>query len=195
MTSHRSSLVIVISGPSGVGKDTVLDRMKHLRRPWQFVVTATTRSKRTNERDGVEYIFMKPSEFQALLVSGEFLEHAEVYGNSYGVPKAQVENALQQGNDIIVKTDVQGARSLKAKIPDALLIFLAPPDMNELERRLKERKSETKENLEQRIETARLEMQCQAEFDEVVVNHSGQLDETMAAIDKIVANERKRRMC
>ena len=194
MASQPSPILVVISGPSGVGKDAVLERMKNLSNPWHFVVTVTTRPRRQGEQDGVDYIFMEPSEFQELLAGDGFLEYAEVYGRYYGVPRARVEEALQAGNDVIVKTDVQGARTLRAKVPGALLIFLAPPDMEELERRLRQRKSETAEDLHRRIETARLEMQAQPEFDHVVVNHNQRLDETVAAIEEIVAQEKRRRI-
>ncbi|MCH7706349.1 MAG: guanylate kinase [Chloroflexi bacterium] len=193
MTTGQPSLLVVISGPSGVGKDTVLERMKGLPRTWYFVVTVTTRPKRPGEKDGVDYIFVTPSEFQALLDEDGLLEHAEVYGRSYGVPRAQVEDALASGRDVIVKPDVQGARTLRAKVPGALLIFLAPPDMDELERRLRERKSETAEDMERRIQTAAVEMEARPEFDYVVVNHSGHLEETVADIEEIIAGEKAKR--
>jgi len=193
MTTAQSSLLVVISGPSGVGKDTVLERMKGLARTWYFVVTATTRPKRPGEKDGVDYIFVTPSQFQALVNEDGLLEHAEVYGRSYGVPRAQVEEALASGRDVIVKPDVQGARTLRSKVPGALLIFLAPPDMDELERRLRERKSETAENMEQRIQTATEEMEARPEFDYVVVNHSGRLEETVADIEEIITREKAKR--
>ncbi|MDO8750004.1 MAG: guanylate kinase [Dehalococcoidia bacterium] len=192
--SEISPLLVVISGPSGVGKDAVLERMKRTHEGWHFVVTATTRPKRPGERDGVDYLFMEPSEFQSLLAQDGFLEYAEVYGRYYGVPRGQVEKALQAGKDVIVKTDVQGARTIRAKLPDALLVFLAPPDMHELERRLRQRMSETAEELQRRIQTAQLEMDCQGEFDHVVVNHNGRLEETVAEIEKIISDvEHERR--
>ncbi len=193
MTTGQPSLLVVIPCPSGVGKDTVLERMKGLPRTWYFVVTVTTRPKRPGEEDGVDYIFVTPSEFQALLDEDGLLEHAEVYGRSYGVPRAQVEEALASGRDVIVKPDVQGARTLRAKVPGALLIFLAPPDMNELERRLRERNSETAEDMERRIQTAAVEMEARPEFDYVVVNHSGHLEETVADIEEIIAGEKAKR--
>lgn len=193
MTTGQSSLLVVISGPSGVGKDTVLERMKGLDRTWHFVITVTTRPKRTGEKDGVDYIFVTPSQFQELVDEDGLLEHAEVYGRSYGVPRAQVEEALASGRDVIVKPDVQGARTLRAKVPGALLIFLAPPDMDELERRLRERKSETAEDMERRIQTAAEEMEARTEFDYVVVNHSGRLEEAVAEIEEIIAREKAKR--
>ncbi len=171
----------------------MLERMRRTHEGWHFVVTVTTRPKRPGERDGVDYIFLEPSQFQALMAQDGFLEHAEVYGRYYGVPRGQVEEALQAGKDVIVKTDVQGARTIRAKLSNALLIFLAPPDMQELERRLRERKSETAEDLQRRIRTAQQEMDCQGEFDNVVVNHNGRLEETVAEIERIISDEKLNR--
>ena len=193
MTRNRTPLMVVISGPSGVGKDAVLERMRLLPREWHFIVTATTRERRTNERDGTDYVFMTTEEFRALVEKDGFLEHAEVYGRWYGVPRLQAEEALRSGKDCIVKVDVQGARTIRAEVPDALLIFLAPPDMEELERRLRERKSESVEGIKRRIDTARMEMEQEAEFDYVVVNHNGRLDDAVTEVDEIIAREKRRR--
>ncbi len=193
-TSEQSTtLLVVISGPSGVGKDAVLERMKRLPRPWHFIVTATTRPKRSGERDGVDYIFLTEQAFEALLTRDGFLEHARVYGRYYGGPRAQVEEALASSKDVLVKTDVQGARTIRSKIPGAVLVFLAPPDMQELDRRLRERKSETPEDLERRIRTATSEMACTPEFDYVVVNHTGQLEQAATEIEGIMAREKEKR--
>ena len=186
-------LLVVISGPSGVGKDAALQGMKLLQRPWRYIITATTRPKRPGERDGVDYIFMSPEEFRALMTEDGFLECAEVYGTWYGVPRAQADEAMASGNDVIVKTDIQGARTLRSKVPEALLIFLAPPTMEELKRRLLERKSETEEALRRRIETAETEMERQDEFDYVVVNHNGRLDDAVEEIDRIIRQEKSKR--
>ena len=193
VTPNLSPILVVISGPSGVGKDAVLEQMRHLSVPWHFIVTVTTRPRRRGEQDGVDYIFMEPPDFHSLLARGGFLEHAEVYGRYYGVPRAQAEEALQSGKDVIVKTDVQGARTLRAKMPRALLIFLAPPNMQELDRRLRQRMSESAEDLQRRNETAILEMQAQPEFDHVVVNHDDRLSETAATIQAIINQEKQKR--
>ena len=187
-------LLVVISGPSGVGKDAALQGMKLLQRPRRYIITATTRPKRHGEWHGVDYIFMTPEEFRTLMMQDGFLECAEVYGTWYGVPRSQADEAMASGKDVIVKTDIQGARTLRSKIPDALLIFLAPPTMEELKRRLLERKSETEEALKRRIETAETEMQCQDEFDYVVVNHDGRLHEAVEEIDSIIQEEKADRL-
>ena len=184
-------LLIIISGPSGVGKDAVLERMRQYHKPWYFIVTATTRPKRLGETDGVDYVFMSKGRFQELLDQGGFLEYANVYGRFYGVPQTQIQDAFTSGQDVIVKTDVQGARTLRSKVPGALLIFLAPPNMEELERRLRTRKSETESDLEQRIQTAFSEMASQSEFDHVVVNHTNSLEVTVRNIEQIIDHEKE----
>ncbi len=192
MTDQAHPLLVVISGPSGVGKDAVLERMKRLERPWHYVVTATTRAPRPGERDGEEYIFLDTARFEEMVTQDLFLEHAEVYGHRYGVPRDQVEEALRSGRDVIAKTDVQGARTLRAAVPGATLVFIAPPSMEELEARLRGRKTDRGTDLQRRLETAREEMGRQGEFDHVVVNHQGRLEETVAAIEGIIQEAKRR---
>ena len=129
-------LVVVVSGPSGVGKDAVFQYMRKLDRTWYFIVTVTTRPRRRNERNGVDYLFLDREEFEHMRQGNQLLESAEVYGNWYGVPKQQVKDALGRGQDVLMKLDVQGAATVKSLVPGALMIFLAPPSMEELERRL-----------------------------------------------------------
>lgn len=185
-------LVVVISGPSGVGKDAVLARMKALGKPYHFTVTATTRPQRPGERDGVDYIFVTRDRFQSMIAAGELLEWAQVYGNLYGVPRQQVREALQQGRDVIIKADVQGAATIRRLVPDAIFIFLAPPSMEELARRLGQRMTESPEALALRLRTAEAEMRETSSFDHVVVNHKGRLDDTVAEIERILEQERSR---
>jgi len=190
VTRENHPLLVVISGPSGVGKDALLERLKQRQHSWHFLVTATTRPKRPSEHDGAEYTFLDTRQFREMIAGDEFLEHAEVYGYLYGVPRTQINEAFQASKDVIVKTDVQGARTLKTKMPQAILIFLAPPSMAELERRLRERKTDTDADLKRRTATAWQEMKCQVEFNHVVVNHKGRLAETIEAIEKIIAQEK-----
>ena len=192
MTDQAHPLLVVISGPSGVGKDAILERMKRLQRPWHYVVTATTRPPRPGERDGEEYIFLDTARFEEMVTQDRFLEHAEVYGHRYGVPREQVEEALRSGRDVIAKTDVQGARTLRAAVPGATLLFIAPPSMEELEARLRGRRTDRGTDLHRRLETAREEMERQGEFDHVVVNHRGRLEETVAAIERIIQEAKRR---
>ena len=186
----HTPLLIVLSGPSGVGKDTVLARMRELGSPYHFTVTATTRPRRDGEREGVDYIFVPESRFRAMKDADELLEWANVYGYFYGVPRSQVEDALAQGKDVVMKIDVQGAATIRKSVPGAVFIFLAPPSMDELAKRLGERMTESPESLSRRLETARSEMGEAAHFDHVVLNHSGRVDETVVEIERLVALRR-----
>ena len=162
-----------------MGKDAVLARMRELGKPYHFTVTATTRPQRESERDGADYIFVSTQEFRRMIDRGELLEWAEVHGNLYGVPKSQITDALSRGRDVIVKPDVQGAATIKRLSPDALTIFLAPPNMDELARRLTARMTESTEDLSLRLATAELEMREAESFDYVVVNRQGDLDDAV----------------
>ncbi|MYB48339.1 MAG: guanylate kinase [Dehalococcoidia bacterium] len=185
-------LLVVISGPSGVGKDTVLERMKASDAPYHFAVTATARPKRENEVDGVDYIFVSRDEFQDMIVNDELLEWAKVYGNLYGVPKSPVREALARGQDVILKIDVQGGDNIRRLVPGAVYVFLAPPDMAELEQRLTQRKTESSETLKVRLETAAREIEEAEKYDYVVVNRTGRLDEAVEEINAIIRRERTR---
>ena len=185
-------LLIVVSGPSGVGKDAMLYRVREIRPDLFFAITATTRAARSGEEHGVHHLFHTREEFLSLLERGELLEHAEVYGNLYGVPKAPVREALDEGRDAIVRTDVQGAASVRALAPDALLIFVAPPSLEELERRLRSRDTESPEETALRIETSRHEMRDAAWFDAVVVNETGGIEAAAHETLSIIERERQR---
>jgi guanylate kinase len=185
-------LLIIISGSSGIGKDAALSRLKELGYPFHYAVTAATRSQRVGEIDGVDYIFVSETKFREMMQRDEFLEWAEVYGNWYGIPKLQVKQALARGQDVIIKIDVQGAATIKNLLPDAVLIFLAPPSMEELEERLRQRKTESETDLELRMLTAREEMESLPLFDYVVVNHQGEVDSTISQINAIVTAEKCR---
>jgi guanylate kinase len=185
-------LLIVISGPSGVGKDTVIQRMKERNLPFHFVVTATTRAPRPNEVHGRDYFFYSHDEFAEMIENGELLEHAIVYNDYKGIPKAQVHDALASGKDVVMRLDVQGAATIRKLFPDALLIFLSPHDETEMVNRLQERKTETPEGLKLRIATARNEMTHLEAFDYVVINREFHLDETVDTIISIIVAEHHR---
>ncbi len=189
---HCRPLLIVLSGPSGVGKDAVLSRMKQLGRPFHHVVTATTRPMRADEQNGVPYRFLSREEFQRTLSEDGFLEWAVVYGNYYGVPKAEIASALSRGEDVVVKVDVQGAATIKDTLPQAVLIFLTPPSMQELERRLRSRLSESCDDLALRLHTAHKEAQSLPLFDYVVVNHQDRIEEAASQVDAIISAEKCR---
>ena len=185
----RHPLLIVISGPSGVGKDTVLQRLKDRRTPIHFVVTATTRPARPGEVHGKDYLFVSNDEFAEMIERGELLEYAIVYNDYKGIPKQQVRDALASGQDVVLRLDVQGAQTVRSLVPDALLIFLTAASEPELEERLRERKTETPEGLKLRIATARQEMKRIREFDYVVVNPDYELDQTVDTLLAIIEAE------
>jgi guanylate kinase len=185
-------LVIVLSGPSGVGKDAVLARMRRLQRPFHYVVTATTRSKRAREKNGLNYHFLSSKEFQQMIARHQLLEWANVYGNYYGVPKDEIALALSKGVDTIVKVDIQGASALKRILPQAVFVFLMPPSLEALEKRLKRRRSESSEDLLLRLATAKQEMKSLPLFDYVITSRQNKLDEIVSQIDDIIAAEKRR---
>ncbi len=186
------AMLVIISGPSGVGKDAVIDALRRRgRRPdYHYVVTCTTRARRPGEIDGVSYHFLDRDRFIALRDAGELLEANEVHGNWYGTPRTQVREALLQGHDVILKIDVQGAQVVKENVPDAILIFIVPPSLESLFRRLKSRATETADELEIRSRNAAIELARQDDYDYIVENGDGQVEATAERIDQILAAER-----
>ena len=190
---HRQPLLIVISGPSGVGKDTIIQRMKERRLPFHFVVTATTRAPRPGEVHGRDYLFISSDEFAEMIEKDELLEFANVYNDYKGIPKQQVREALATGKDVIMRIDVQGAAKIRKLTADgAALIFLTTTSEQELVDRLRSRKTETPEGLNLRIATARKELERMREFDYCVVNHDMSLDDTVDRIIAIIEAEHSR---
>ena len=187
-----SPLLVVLSGPSGVGKDAALTELKKLDRPWRFVVTATTRPQRAGERDGVDYIFLDNDTFLDMKDREQFLECAQVYGRWYGVPRGQVQDGFKAGKDVILKIDVQGAETVRKVAPGAVSVFMAPSAIDDLKRRLSRRMAESPSEIEVRLAAARRELDRVSEFDYCVVNHDGRLDQTIEVIDAIIAAEKRR---
>jgi guanylate kinase len=185
-------LVIIVSGPSGVGKDAILNRMKERAYPFAFITTVTTRPRRTREKHQVDYQFISLAEFQELLESDGLLEWARVYGNWYGVPKGPVKEAYGRGQDTIIKVDVQGAASIKKIHPEAVFIFILPPSMSELSKRLTQRCTETAVDLSKRLETAEIELGQVCNFDYVVMNPCNDIDSAIQDILAIVKAEKCR---
>jgi guanylate kinase len=185
-------LLIVISGLSGAGKDSVLKEMQRRGLPIHFVVTATSRPPRPEEVDGKDYIFVSDDEFARMVENGEFLEYALVYNQYKGVPKSQVRQALASGKDVVMRVDVQGAATIRRKCPDAVLIFLTTQSEEELVNRLKSRRTETAEGLELRTNAARQECDRIGEYDYVVVNRDSQLQQTVDTIEAIIRAEHHR---
>lgn len=188
----RSALLIVISGPSGAGKDTVMQRMKERGLKFHFVTTATTRPRRPNEVDGKDYLFISADRFAKMIEADEFMEHALVYGDYKGVPKEQVRMALASGHDVVMRLDVQGAETIRRLVPEALLIFITTDSEDELISRLQERSTETREALAIRIATTRQELKRVDAFDYVIVNHDDQLDHTVDVVRAIIEAEHHR---
>jgi guanylate kinase len=187
------AILVIISGPSGVGKDTIIDALRRLpgARDYHYVVTATTRTQRPGEVDGVDYHFLDRDTFARLRAEGEFLEANEVHGNWYGTPRPQLRDALAAGRDVILKIDVQGAQVVKEKIPEALLIFLVPPSLEDLFQRLRSRATETADQLSVRQRNAAIELARQEDYDYVVVNETGQVERTAERILEIIGTEHR----
>jgi guanylate kinase len=190
---HRfEPMLIVISGPSGAGKDTVIQRMKERELPFYFVVTATTRPRREGEVDGVDYIFATQHGFAEMIERGELLEYAYVYNDFKGIPKEQVRKAFASGKDVMMRLDVQGASTIRRLYPEALMIFLTVADEKDLVERLRGRQTETSDELNLRIAMARQELKRIDDFDYMVVNQWNRLDETVDAILTIIQAEHHR---
>ncbi len=185
-------LVVVLSGPSGAGKDSVLAAALARDDRLARVVTAKTRSPRPGERDGVHHLFLSAGEFDDLLARGGLLEHAEVYGHRSGVPRDQVEELLGEGRTVVLRTDVQGARTLRARIPQALLVFLTVPGVDDLERRMRARGGDDEAAMRRRLAAARAEMAEAARFDHVIVNREGGLDAAAGELLAVIDRERAR---
>jgi len=185
-------LLLVLSGPSGAGKDSVLTRMKELDIPLEFIVTVTTRPRRPREKNNVDYHFISEENFQKMLQEKELLEWANVYGNWYGVPKEPVKQALEKGQDAMVKVDIQGATTIKKILPKAVFIFLIPPSMPELITRLRKRNTESKTDFELRLKTAEQEIKKLPMFDYAVVNKQEQIDSVVSDIRAIITAEKLR---
>jgi guanylate kinase len=177
-------LLIVISGPSGVGKDSLVQRLKERNCPFHFVVTATDRAPRRDEVHGEDYLFVSTQEFERMIAQDELLEYAVVYEQYKGIPKRQIQEAMASGKDVVMRVDVQGAATVRQIAPEAVSIFLITSSIEELEQRLRDRGGDSLEQVERRIVTARQEMERLPEFDYAVVNRDQKLN---AAVDDVLA--------
>ncbi len=185
-------LLVVLSGPSGVGKDAALMRMRELGFPFHFVVTATDRPQRPGEIPGVDYHFLSTERFQSLIADNQFVEWAEVYGQLKGIPKSEIGEGLRSGKDVVLRIDVQGAATVRQLAPDAILIFMVPAEFDELRTRLQWRRTDSPEQLERRLVTAQHELSHIDAFDYVVVNGENRLDEAVGQIRSIIRSEKQR---
>lgn len=185
-------LLVVISGPSGVGKDSVLMRMRELAFPFHFVVTATSRPIRPGEIDGYDYHFVSVERFEQMIRDDELLEWAKVYGQYKGIPKSEVRQAMASGRDVLLRINVDGAATIKRLAPEAVFIFLAPASPEELRRRLTVRRTESPQEIERRLAMAGEEMEQVRHFDYVVINREDRLDEAVGQIRAIIIAEKQR---
>ena len=185
-------LLIVVSGLSGAGKDSVLKRLKESSYPFEHITTVTTRPPRPDEQDNVDYHFVAKEEFRKMIAHNELLEWASVYDNYYGVPRAPVKQALERGVDAVVKVDVQGAATIKKILPQAIFIFLTPPTIEEAVARLQQRSTESPDELALRNQTAEQEIKQLPLFDYMVINRQGEIDQATADIIAIITAEKHR---
>ncbi len=190
--SGHKPLILVMSGPSGVGKDAVLGAVQRTRSGLYYTVNATTRPPRPGEVEGEHHFFLTEAQFQGMIARDELLEHARVYDRWYGVPKAQVREALARGQDVICRVDIQGAASVRRRVPEAVLLFVAPPSPEELERRLRSRGIDTGDQLALRIAAAHKEMEEAVWFDYVVVNETDAIERSAARVLEILDAEHAR---
>ncbi len=190
--SNEKSLMIIFSGPSGVGKGTIKDEyMKNYSDNVYFSVSATTRKPREGEIDGKDYLFVSHDEFRRMIDDGEFYEWAEVHGEYYGTPKKKAQEELAKGNDVIFDIDVQGGLMVKKQSPEAIMIFITPPSMEELEKRLRGRGTESEEKIQKRLAAAVEELKRARDYDYVVVNHY--YVDSAEKIRQIIEDERAKR--
>jgi len=185
-----NGILFVLTGASGVGKGTVRKAAVPDLGDVHFSVSATTRARRAHEIDGVHYRFVDANAFQALLERGELLEHAEYVGDRYGTPAAPVDEALAQGRDVILEIELDGARQVRARRPEAVMLFLAPPSLAELERRLRGRGTDSEAKIQRRLARAREELKALREFDYVIVND--RLRDAVLAFQSVIRAERLR---
>lgn len=192
LEQRKHPLLIVISGTSGAGKDSVIGRMKEHGLPFHFVVTTTSRAQRPDEVEGEDYFFVTKDAFEGMIERDELFEYAIVYKDYKGIPKQRVREAMASGKDVIMRLDVQGAETVRSRSPEAVLIFLSTHDEEELMQRLQSRQTETPESLKIRLETSRQEFKKIDLFDYYVVNAEGKLDEAVDTILAIIKAEHHR---
>ena len=185
--AEQKGKLIVISGPSGAGKSTVVFKALEGRSDVCFSVSATTRKPRPNEVDGREYFFVEPDKFKEMVANDEFLEHAEYIANSYGTPRAYVEKKLNEGLNVILDIEVQGAQQVHEKMSEAVMIFFIPPSMEELERRLRSRGTDSDRKIEARLIRAREELEAATFYDYLIINENSQ--ETAKTVKNILVSQ------
>jgi guanylate kinase len=189
---EQTPLMVVISGPSGVGKDSILRALKRSSLPIYHVVTANTRPPRPDEKEGIDYFFVSRADFEKMISANELIEYSHVYDDYKGVPKAQIRKAIQSGKDVILRLDVQGAEKIKKLYPEAILIFLTPANEDEWYQRLGGRRMSEEKDFETRIATVKEELIKARNFDYIVVNAQNQLQKTIDIIEAIITAEHQK---
>lgn len=184
-------LIVVISGPSGAGKDSVIARIHERGEPFATPANLTTRAPREGEVDGVDYRFVTTAEFQRNVEAGEMLEHEQFHADSYGVSRSELQRVLATGKDVILRVDVRGAETLRERLPGALLILIVPDDLAHMQSRMQERGMD-EADIQQRLETAKREIAAGDRFDHVVENIDGDLEGTVDRVLAIIVDERAR---
>lgn len=184
---HKTGKTFIVSGPSGVGKSTVLRALFEKRDDLYFSVSATTRAPREGERDGVDYHFIQADEFRSMIAADAFLEYAEYVGNFYGTPKMYVDDAMARGRDVILDIEIQGAKQVREKRPETVRIFIAPPNWAELERRLTARGTDSPEKVQKRLLRAQVELQMAGDYDYFVINDT--VDKAVEELSAILCAE------
>jgi guanylate kinase len=184
----RRGRLFVLSGPSGAGKDTIIDKVVALRPSLVRSVSATTRPPRAAERDGIDYHFLPEEDFLAMRERDELLEWAVVHGHLYGTPRGPIERALSEGHDVLLKPDVQGARNIKRLLPEAVLVFVEPPSFQDLVGRLERRGTEASDEIARRIQDAHEQLAAKGHFDHVIVNENA--DDAARALIRILEEQK-----
>ena len=192
LRNRRKPKLFVITGPSGAGKDTIVKELRERFPEIHVAVTATTRQRRPGEAEGVDYFFLDPETFLERLANDEYMESAQVYGKPYGVPRNQIRHALERGQDVLLKVDVQGAATIKGRWPEAIVIFVSPGSMSQLLHQLHHRKTDNPEDLMRRYGEAESELPMALEFDYFVFNESDRHDQASIEIEAIIRAERLR---
>lgn len=187
----EKGILFILSGPSGVGKGTVRARLFERETQLKYSVSATTRNKRPGEQDGIDYFYITKERFETMIDEGELLEHAQYVGNYYGTPKQYVEKQLEQGNDVFLEIEVQGAMQVKENFPEGVFIFLFPPSIEELKNRIVGRGTESDELVRNRLNEAKKEIDMMSEYDYVVVNDN--VDKAVDKVTSIIVSEHCKR--
>tara|TARA_Y100000768_G_scaffold388858_1_gene387984 strand:+ start:18961 stop:19539 length:579 start_codon:yes stop_codon:yes gene_type:complete len=178
--------IFLISGPSGVGKDSVIEEIRKLYKNFHFVITAVTRDKRSDEKDGVNHFFISNEKFKSMIENDEFIEWSKVYENFYGVPKSQIEIPINQGNSVILRVDVQGAQKIKQMIPDLIMIFIKPESLDFIDKNIRNRGENSEDEIKRRLDTAEKELSLSHHFDYIITNPEGNIKYVIESVKDII---------